>query len=91
MGVFGGGAVFLGVRKTMTQWLALFSLGQFLEPSKIQDRQESRTGNHSQREGKAEGGKPHPPAPQRSPSTRPPTPYEPRWVRELQSRGEALL
>lgn len=35
VGVFGGGAVFLGVRKTMTQWLALFSPGQFLESSKM--------------------------------------------------------
>lgn len=35
VGVFGGGAVFLGVRKTVTRWLALFSPGQFLEPSKM--------------------------------------------------------
>ena len=30
VGVFGGGVVFPGVRKTLTQWLALFSGGQSL-------------------------------------------------------------
>ena len=34
-GVFGRGVVFPGVKKTLTQWLALFSHGQFLQPSKM--------------------------------------------------------
>lgn len=80
--------MFLGVKKTMTQWLALFAHGQFLQPSKMPGQVEIKNWEPEPERGRLQEESPHPNPLQCLPSNSPPiTPHGPWWVAALQ-RGK---
>lgn len=76
MGVFGGGAVFPCVSKTLTQWLALFSHGQFLQPTEMLGQARTKNWESEPERKRLREESPSPtPVPQCLPSNSPPTLY----------------